>query len=79
MKIRLEKPRLRWWDNIKMDLRHRVRGYALDLSGSEEGPWRAVVITVMNFWVPLKVVNFFNTWATINFSRRTLLHVINVL
>jgi hypothetical protein len=34
--------------------------------------WRAVVSTVMNLRVPLKVWNFLTRWVTVSFSRRTL-------
>jgi hypothetical protein len=49
----LGKPRLRWEDNIKMDLQE-VRGYCgdwMELAQDRER-WRALVSTVMNFPVP---------------------------
>jgi 7,8-dihydro-6-hydroxymethylpterin-pyrophosphokinase len=36
--------------------------------------WRALVNTVMNIRVSLKVRNFLSSCVTIGFSRRTLLH-----
>jgi hypothetical protein len=30
--------------------------------------WRALVNTVMNFWVPRKEGNLFTTWKTISFT-----------
>lgn len=35
---------------------------------------RAVVNTIKNFRVPINSGNFFTSWVTIRFSRRTLLH-----
>jgi hypothetical protein len=47
----LGRPRRRWVDNIKMDLkRDRLGWYGLDRIGS--GQWRALVNTVMNLRVP---------------------------
>jgi hypothetical protein len=49
----LRRPRRRWEDNIKMDLRCIVWG---DMEWTnlvqDREPWRAVVNTVMNLWVP---------------------------
>ena len=49
----LGEPRLRWEDNIKMDL-HEVRrgsGDWMELA-QDRDRWRALVSTVMNFRVP---------------------------
>ena len=48
----LGRPRLRWEDNIKMDLQE-VGGYAdwMELA-QDKDRWRALVNTVMNFRVP---------------------------
>jgi hypothetical protein len=50
---RLERPRRRWEDNIKMDLREVGCGSAdwFDLA-QDRDRWRAVVHTVMNLRVP---------------------------
>jgi hypothetical protein len=49
----LRKPRRRWVDNIKMDLRET--GFDgmdwIDLA-QDRDQWRALVNTVMNLWVP---------------------------
>jgi hypothetical protein len=49
----LGRPRRRWVDNIKMDLRET--GWDgmdwIDLA-QDTGHWRALVNTVMNLWVP---------------------------
>jgi hypothetical protein len=49
----LERPRHRWEDNIKTDLREVGWGGAdwIDLA-QDRGRWRALVNTVMNLWVP---------------------------
>jgi hypothetical protein len=49
----LGRPRLRWVDNIKMDLRDRGWGGIgwIDLA-EDRGPRRALVNTVMNLWLP---------------------------
>jgi hypothetical protein len=47
----LGRPRRRWVDNIKLDLkRDRMGWYGLDRTGL--GTWRALVNTVMNLRVP---------------------------
>jgi hypothetical protein len=55
----LGRPRRRWVDNIKMDLREIVFG-DVDLShlAQDRDRWRALVNTVMNLWVPLNSGNF---------------------
>jgi hypothetical protein len=49
----LERPRRRWEDNIKIDLREI--GWCgmdwIDLA-QDRDQWRALVNTVMKFWVP---------------------------
>jgi hypothetical protein len=49
----LGRPRSRWADNIKMDLREIGWGCLdwIDLAYDRD-QWRAVVNAVMNFWVP---------------------------
>jgi hypothetical protein len=46
-------PRHRWIDNIKMDLREMVCGGMgwIDVAQDRE-QWRALMNTVMTFWVP---------------------------
>ena len=50
---RLGRPRLRWKDNIKMDLKEVGRGCGdwMELA-QDRDRWRALVSTVMNFRVP---------------------------
>jgi hypothetical protein len=49
----LGKPRLRWVNNIKMDL--RVIGWDgvdwIDLA-QDRDQWRALMIRIINFWIP---------------------------
>ena len=49
----LGRERRRWEDNIKMDLEEvgRVCGDWMELA-QDRNRWRALVSTVMNFWVP---------------------------
>jgi hypothetical protein len=49
----LGRPRHRWVDNIKMDLREIVWDGAdwIDLA-QDRDQWRALVNTVLNLWVP---------------------------
>jgi hypothetical protein len=49
----LGRPRRRWEDNIKMDLREVGCGGAdwIDLA-QDRDRWRVLVYTVMNLWVP---------------------------
>ena len=49
----LGRPRRRWEDNIKMDLQEvgRACGDWMELA-KDRDRWRALVSTVMNFWVP---------------------------
>ena len=49
----LGKPRLRWEDNIKMDLEEVGRGCGDGMEFAQDRyRWRALVSTVMNFGVP---------------------------
>jgi hypothetical protein len=55
----LGRPRRRWEDNIKMDIREIVFGDVdwIHLA-QDRDRWRALVNTVMNFWVPQNAGNF---------------------
>jgi hypothetical protein len=55
----LGRPRSRWKDNIKMDLREVGRGCGdwMELA-QDRDRWRALVSTAMNFWVPENAGNF---------------------
>ena len=48
----LGRPRHRWEDNIKMDLREVGRGGDWMELAQDRDRWRALVNTVMNFQVP---------------------------
>jgi hypothetical protein len=71
----LGRPRHRWADNIKMDLREI--GWSgmdwIDLA-QNRGPWRALVITVMNLRVPYNARTFLSRCVIGSFSRRAQLH-----
>jgi hypothetical protein len=74
------RPRRRWEDNIKMDLREI--GWSgmdwIDLA-QDRDQWRAFVNTVMNLRVPYNVRKFFSGCATGGFSRRTRLRGVRYL
>jgi hypothetical protein len=55
----LERPRRRWENNIKLDLREIGFGDAdwIHLA-QDRDRWRALVNTVMSFWVPQNAGNF---------------------
>jgi hypothetical protein len=71
----LGRPRRRWEDDIKLDL--RVIGWGgmdwIDLAQNRD-QWKALVNTVMNLRVPYKVGKFLSSCATGGFSRRAQLH-----
>jgi hypothetical protein len=71
----LGKPRCRWEDNIRMDLREMGWGGMdwIDLA-QDRDQWRALVNTVMNLRVPYHVGKFFSRCATGGFSRSAQLH-----
>jgi len=48
----LGRPRRRWEDNIKMDLQDVEEGADWMELAQDRDRWRALVNTVMNFWVP---------------------------
>ena len=48
----LGKPRRRWEDNIRMDLQEVGGGGDWMELAQDRDRWRALVNTVMNFWVP---------------------------
>jgi hypothetical protein len=73
----LGRPRHRWVDNIKMDLRS-IEWCAvgwIDLAQGRD-QWRVLVNTVMNLWAPYSFGKFLSTHKTGGFSRRAVLHVV---
>jgi hypothetical protein len=71
----LGRPRCRWMDNIKTDLRET--GWdgmdRIDLA-QDKNNWMALVNTVMNFRVPQNAGNFLSGCTIGSFSRRAQLH-----
>jgi hypothetical protein len=71
----LGRPRCRWVDNIKMDLREI--GWDgmdwIDLA-QDRDRWRALVNTVINLRVPQNAGNFLSSCTIGSFSRRAQLH-----
>jgi hypothetical protein len=74
----LGKPRRRWDDNIKMDIREVGGGGRnwIELA-QDRDRWLALVNAVMNLRVPWNAGNFLTSWETVSFSRRPLLHVVS--
>ena len=63
-KTPLGRPRRRWEDNIKRDLREvRGGGDWMELA-QDRDRWRALANTVMNFWVPQSAGNFLTSCRT---------------
>ena len=50
--VHMGRPRHRWEDNIKMDLQEVGGGGDWMELAQDRDRWRALVNTVMNFWVP---------------------------
>jgi hypothetical protein len=71
----LGRPRRRWEDNIKMDLREVGWG-GMDWINlpQDRDRWRALVNAVMNLRVPYNAGNFLSSLGRFSFSGRTLLH-----
>jgi hypothetical protein len=71
----LGRPRRKWEDNIKMDLREVEWGVMdwINLA-QDRDRWQALVNAVMNLWVPLNAGNFVSSSGRFSFSGRTLLH-----
>jgi hypothetical protein len=76
-KIPLGRPRRRWVDNIKIDLRER--GWDgmdwIDVA-QDRDQWKALVNMALSFQVPSSVGKFLNNCTTGGFRIRALLHVV---
>jgi hypothetical protein len=72
---RKKRPRRKWVDNIKIDLRMIGWGgmHWIDLSHDRD-QWTALVNTVINLRVLQNVGNFLSSCVTCGFSRRAELH-----
>jgi hypothetical protein len=65
----LERPRRRWVNNIKLDLREMDW---IDLA-QDRDQWRVLINTVMNLRVPYNAGKFLSSCTIVGFSRRALL------
>jgi len=55
----LGRPRCRWEDNIRMDVRETEwNGADWKHLAGDRNHWKALMSTVMNFWLQKKVVSF---------------------
>jgi hypothetical protein len=74
----LGKPRRRWVDDIKMDIRERGWG-GMDWIhlAQDRDQWRVLVNTVMNLRFPKKFDKFLSSCTTDGFSRRAHLHEVS--
>jgi hypothetical protein len=70
----LVRPRRRWEDNIKMDLREMGGGMDWINLAQYTDRWRALVSAVMNPRLSYNAGNFLTRRGTVSFSGRTLLH-----
>jgi hypothetical protein len=71
----LGRPRRRWLDNIKMNLRE-IGWDGMDCIDLAQGrdQWRALLNVVMNFRVPSNAGKFLSSCVTGSFSRRVQLY-----
>jgi hypothetical protein len=75
----LGRPRHRWMDNVKIDLK-QIGWDGMDwiyLAQDRRDQWRTLVNKAINLRVPWNIGNFFSNWATGNFSRRSKVHGVN--
>ena len=71
----LGRPRRRWVDNIRMDLREVGCGYMYWIGLTQDRDrWRTLVSAVMNLRVPSNAGNFLTSCKPVSFSGRTLHH-----
>jgi hypothetical protein len=71
----LGRPRRRWEDNIRMDIREIEWGNVDWIDRAlDRDQWRALVNTVMNLRVPQNVGKLLSSCATGGFSRGARLH-----
>ena len=71
----LGRPRLRWVDNIRMDLQEMGCGY-MDWIGlaQDRDRWRTLLSAVMNLRIPWNAGNFLTSCKPVSCSWRTLHH-----
>jgi hypothetical protein len=74
------RPRRRWKDNVKTNLREIGWGGMDWIDMDHDGNrWKALVNMVMNLWVPEDVGKFLNSCAAGSFSRKTRLHELAIM
>jgi hypothetical protein len=69
------RPRRRWVDNIKMDV--RMGGMDWIYLAQDRDDWRTLVNTVTNFQVAQIAGKFLKSCTTAGFSRRSQLHKVS--
>jgi hypothetical protein len=76
----LGRPRHRWVENIKMDLREIGLGgmHWIDLA-QDRNIWRALLNTIMNLWVPYIAVKLLSIYRIGSYTGRTQLHEVRRL
>jgi hypothetical protein len=76
----LGRPRRKWVDNIKTDVRD-IRWGGMDWINltQDRDQWRALVNTAMHLGVPQNVGKFLSTCTSGGFSRRAQLHAVSQL
>jgi hypothetical protein len=76
----LGRPRRRWVDNIKIDLRE-IGWDGMDWINLTEDRdhWRAHVNTEMNLWISQNAGKFLNSCTIDGFSRRAQVHEVNLV
>ena len=71
----LRRPRRKWMDNIRMELKEVGCGYMEWIGlAQDRDSWRTLVSAVMNLRVPWNAGNFLTSCKPVSFSRRTLHH-----
>jgi hypothetical protein len=79
-----KRPLGRHWSNGRIVLRWIFKKWDagvewIDVAQDRDRWWWALVIGVMNVLVPRNARNFLNSWETVSFSKRALLHEVRHL
>jgi hypothetical protein len=73
----LERPSLKWEDNIKMDLQEVGCGGTDWIELAQDRDWCALVNVVTNLGFPKNLGNILTSCKPVRFSRRTLFHAVS--